>query len=129
MITVKNECYAYFRRFCSLSETEVSEITGISRRRILLIEHGEVVPTDEECNKLARLYNVTPEIINGSLSEVFGTIVREPIDASFYNNYIERDVIAEKITSLSISERTVIMKMRQVENKDEIYKKILEVLS
>lgn len=129
MIVLKNECYRLFREYCKLSVDDAAELTGISKERLLLIEHGEIIPTDDECKKFSKLYNISPDKLNGSIREVFETIVREPMDASFYDNYVEKDVIVERVTSLSVSERLLIMKLRLAENQQELNEKIIQMLS
>ncbi|MBQ7962766.1 MAG: helix-turn-helix transcriptional regulator [Clostridia bacterium] len=129
MIVLKNECYRLFREYCKLSVDDTAELTGISKERLLLIEHGEIIPTDDECKKFSKLYNISSDKLNGSIREVFETIVREPMDASFYDNYVEKDVIVERVTSLSVFERLLIMKLRLSENQQELNEKIMQMLS
>ena len=112
-----------------MSANDAAELTGISKERLLLIEHGEIIPTDDECKKFSKLYNISPDKQNGSIREVFETIVREPMDASFYDNYVEKDVIVERVTSLSVSERLLIMKLRLAENQQELNEKIIQMMS
>ena len=112
-----------------MSVAEVSAATGISKKRIIGIEQGEFTPDEDECIKIAKLYNVPPEKMSGTLNDAFKSIMNEPIDASFYKNYIVKEVIEEKITSLNDSERAVVMKLRQAENKEELIERIMNLLS
>lgn len=126
---MKNECYKLFRNYCRLSIAEVSEYTGIKKSRLIDIEHGEITPDTEECCKIAKLYNISPDKLNGTIKDVFETIVCEPNDASFYNNDDERNAVIEKVSSLREDERAIIMMYRMSEDKSEAFDKIVFALS
>lgn len=124
---MRNECYAVFRYYSSLSIDEVSQLTGISKTRISEIENGEVVPSDEECIKLSELYNIPVNLLGGTLSEVFDSIVSEPPDVVFYDDYGKKDMILNKVTQLSFNERKIVMKLRESSDQEEMFNKIMEL--
>ena len=126
---VKNECYSLFRYYSSLSIEEVAKLTGISKERIAEIEYGEVVPAEDECVKLSELYNIPANLMNGTISEVFESILNEPPDAAFYDDYHNKDMVINKVTQLSFRERMIIMKLRESSDPDDTYNKIMEMFS
>lgn len=123
------ETYRIFRLYCQFSIEEVAAVTKIRKKRLLEIETGAAEPTDAEVEKLASLYNVTPQRMRGSLSDTFSTIIREPNDYSFYKSEAERELMKETIISLSDAERNIIMMLRTADNKNEMFRRIAEILS
>ncbi|MBR5233434.1 MAG: helix-turn-helix transcriptional regulator [Clostridia bacterium] len=123
------ETYRIFRLYCQFSIEEVAAVTKIRKKRLLEIETGAAEPTDAEVEKLSSLYNVTPQRMRGSLSDTFSTIIREPNDYSFYKSEAERELMKETIISLSDAERNIIMMLRTADNKNEMFRRIAEILS
>lgn len=126
---MKNECYRLFRNYCSLSIDDVAGLTGISKKRLIGIEHGDIIPDADECCKIAKLYNVSPDKLNGTVKEIFESIVCEPNDASFYGSEAERNMVIEKVASLSEDERAIIMMYRSSEDKSEAYDRIISAIT
>lgn len=122
-----NETYRIFRLYCQFSIDDVAKATKIRKKRLIEIETGKAEPTEVEITKLAALYNVSPERMNRSLSDNFATIIKQPVDYSFYNSDFEREVMIQSITSLTEEEKNIIMMLRTSDNKDEKYKRIVDM--
>ena len=62
------------------------------------------------------------------LCDNFPTIVKEPIDYSFFRSEFERELMKESITSLSQEERDLLLILRTSDNKKELYGRIFNMV-
>jgi transcriptional regulator with XRE-family HTH domain len=122
-----NETYRIFRLYCKLSIEDVASFTKIKKNRLIEIEAGKAEPTDDEVNRLAALYNVMPERMKRSLRDNFSTIIKQPIDATFYETEIEREMIKDSIISLTEYERNIVLLLRTSGNRSEMYNRIVDM--
>ena len=122
-----NETFRIFRLYCQFSIEDVASFTKIKKKRLIEIETGRAEPTDAEISKLAAIYNVNPERMKHGLDDYFSTIIRQPIDASFYKTELEKEIMKVSITSLTEAERNIIMLLRTCDNKQEMYNRICDM--
>ncbi len=122
-----NETFRIFRLYCQFSIEDVASFTKIKKKRLIEIETGKAEPTDDEINRLAAIYNVKPERMKRSLSDNFSTIIKQSIDGTFYETEFEREMMKDSITSLTETERNIIMLLRTSGNKSEMYNRIVDM--
>lgn len=120
-----NEMYRLYRLYCQFSIEDVARVTKIKKNRLTEIETGKAEPTEVELEKLAALYNISPDRMKLGFNDNFTTIIKQPADASFYNSDSERDFVIMSITSLTEDEKNLIMMYRTSDNKDKKYKQII----
>ena len=122
-----NEMYRLYRRYCQFSVEDVARVTKIRKNRLIEIETGKAEPTEVELEKLAALYNISPDRMKQGFNDNFTTIIKQPADYSFYNSDSERDFVIMSITSLTEDEKNLIMMLRTSDNKDKKYKQIIDL--
>ncbi len=112
----------HFRTYNKIEPETIAKILNISTEEYLKFEDGSVMPDIEIITELAKIYKVT-------VAEFYGNTPRLVLhDFEDENLLSERNAELEllKFSELSIDEKEMILTYRMSENKEQIYKMIID---
>lgn len=109
-----------FRMYCRIDTKTAAEATGIALYRYKKLEAGEAIPSDKELEKIAALFGVNEDILNGNIDEndFFG--LRQPIDENLFASEDLRAQMKLRITDLTPEEKKLILLIRCCDNSDAV---------
>ncbi len=111
-----------FREYNELEPFYVAEILGVPLEKYINFENGTEVPTIDTVHALARCYRVT-------IDEFYGYSPRLMLHNKKESINDDDDIVSEallKMSDLSWDEKKLVLQYRNAENKEDIFKIILE---
>lgn len=106
-----------FREYNGLAVEQIAEALGVETAVYRDYENNVSVPDIDTVEKLAAIYKVT-------VDEFYGYTPRLTLHSNDYNKPLYAEDVDEsilKLSNLSWDEQCLILKYRQLENKEEIY--------
>ena len=117
-----NDRIVHFRTYNKIEPETLAKTLNISTEEYLKYEDGSVMPDIATIAELAKIYKVTIPEFYGSTPRL---ILQDSDDETlFTKNADELELL--KFSELSIDEKEIILAYRTSENKEQIYKTILE---
>lgn len=117
-----NNRIVQFRTYNKIEPETIAKTLNISTKEYLKYEDGSVMPDIATITELAKIYKVTIAEFYGNTPRL---VLNNPDDENiFFKNNDELEVL--KFSELSIDEKEMILAYRTSENKEQIYKTILE---
>ena len=111
-----------FRTYNKIEPETIAKTLNISTEEYLKYEDGSVTPDIATITELAIIYKVTIAEFYGNTPRL---VLNNPDDENiFFKNNDELEVL--KFSELSIDEKEMILAYRTSENKEQIYKMILD---
>lgn len=117
-----NDRIVHFRTYNKIEPETLAKTLNIPTEEYLKYEDGSVMPDIATITELAKIYKVT-------IPEFYGSTPRLILQASDDENlFKENDAELEllKFSELSIDEKEMILTYRMSENKEQIYKMIVD---
>jgi transcriptional regulator with XRE-family HTH domain len=111
-----------FRTYNKIEPETLAKALNISTEQYLKYEEGSIVPDIATITELAKIYKVT-------INEFYGSTPRIVLhDNDAENLYSKKDDELEvlKFAELSIDEKEMILAYRTSENKEQLYKMIID---
>lgn len=114
-----HESIRIFRLYCELTPEMISEVTGIPVSRYKKIELGEIEPSENDAEKLAKLFNVEVDDLLSGITNSSKYLVRQDIDDNLFVSEELKNDIKLLITNLSAKEKRLILLIRNSDNSEE----------
>ena len=106
-----------FREYNGLSVEQIAEAVGVDADIYRNYENNISVPDIDTVTKLAALYKVTVDEFYGYTPRL--TLHSNDYDKPLYAEDVDESIL--KLSNLSWDEQCLILKYRQLENKEKIY--------
>lgn len=117
-----NNRIVQFRTYNKIEPETIAKTLNISTEEYLKYEDGSVMPDIATITELAIIYKVTIAEFYGNTPRL---VLNNPDNENiFFKNNDELEVL--KFSELSIDEKEMILAYRTSENKEQIYKTILD---
>lgn len=108
-----HEIFKALRLACSYTKEYVAATTGIPVKRYRNIENGKIQMTDDEFDKLVRLYNTNKETLENLNCNIYFS---DPM----FDDATPADAHDHKLGKLSADEYMLISMFRKIQNQDRI---------
>lgn len=122
------ESIRVFRLYCGFTCENIALATGIPLYRYKNIETGKVEPTDEEIEKLAKLYNISGNELKCGIVDDNKFQLRQSIDDNIFENKEMRQIAKMTVTGLSDAEKKLIMLIRSKEMPKLLIEKLIDCI-
>ena len=107
------------RMYCDYDLKTLSEATGIAVQRLKRIEAGEEDASDEDIRKIASVFGVSADFLNGDERIDNGLLLRQPLEDVVFASEEEKEAAKLRVTELSDLEKKLILLIRCSENAEQ----------